>query len=109
MNTVVNSETAYNAIDKAELKKYKESFVYFSKIRRSVKIRYADIIDNAEYEKYLLMILADDSLYYKNTVFCNAVMRTISSPAEKEPLKKFFSLYRVDSSNYLRAYNLISK
>lgn len=65
--------------------------------------------DNAEYEKYLLMILADDSLYYKNTVFCNAVMRTISSPAEKEPLKKFFSLYRVDSSNYLRAYNLISK
>ena len=63
--------------------------------------------DNAEYEKYLLMILADDSLYYKNTVFCNAVMRTISSPAEKEPLKKFFSLYRVDSSNYLRAYNLI--
>ena len=57
LNTVVNSETAYNAIDKAELKKYKESFVYFSKIRRSVKIRYADIIDNAEYEKQMQNLL----------------------------------------------------
>ena len=65
--------------------------------------------DSAGYEKYLLMILADDSLYYKNTAFCNAVLRTISSPSEKEPLKKFFSLYRVDSPDYLRAYNLIAK
>ena len=31
--------------------------MYFSKIRRSVKIRYADIIDNAEYEKQMQNLL----------------------------------------------------
>ena len=31
--------------------------------------------DNAEYEKYLLMILADDSLYYKNTVLSEQQMK----------------------------------
>lgn len=57
LNTVINSETAYNAIEKEELKKYKEQFAFFSKIRRSVKIRYADIIDNAEYEKQMQNLL----------------------------------------------------
>lgn len=57
LNIVVTSETAYNAIDKPELEKYKKQFVFYSKVRRSVKIRYADIIDNAEYEKQMQNLL----------------------------------------------------
>lgn len=57
LNMVINSETAYNAIDRAEFKKYKDQFTFFAKIRRSVKIRYADIIDNAEYEKQMQNLL----------------------------------------------------
>lgn len=57
LSMVVNSETAYNAIDKAELKKYKDQFAFFAKVRRSVKIRYADMIDNAEYEKQMQNLL----------------------------------------------------
>ena len=57
LNTVINSETTYNAIDKQELSKYKSEFVFYSKLRRSVKIRYADIIDNAEYEKQMQNLL----------------------------------------------------
>lgn len=57
LSMVVNSETAYNAIDKSELKKYKDQFAFYSKVRRSVKIRYADMIDNAEYEKQMQNLL----------------------------------------------------
>ena len=57
LSTVINSETAYNALDKTELKKYKDKFVFFTKVRRSVKIRYADMIDNAEYEKRMQNLL----------------------------------------------------
>lgn len=57
LSTVINSETAYNALDKAELQKYKDQFVFFTKVRRSVKIRYADMIDNAEYEKQMQNLL----------------------------------------------------
>ncbi len=57
LSMVVNSETAYNAVDKTELKKYKEQFAFFTKVRRSVKIRYADMIDNAEYEKQMQNLL----------------------------------------------------
>lgn len=57
LSIVVNSETTYNAIDKLELKKYKEQFALFAKVRRSVKIRYGDIIDNAEYEKQMQNLL----------------------------------------------------
>lgn len=57
LNSVINSETAYNAMDKNEIAKYKSQFVFYSKVRRSVKIRYADMIDNAEYEKQMQNLL----------------------------------------------------
>jgi type I restriction enzyme R subunit len=54
---VINSEKAYEALSKEELAKYKSEFAYYSKIRRSVKIRYADAIDNAEYEPQMQNLL----------------------------------------------------
>ena len=53
----MNSEKAYAAFDKKEITDYQSVFIFFSKIRRSVKIRYADIIDNAEYEKQMQNLL----------------------------------------------------
>lgn len=57
LNIVLNSPKACEAIPKDEIKKYKDAFVFFSKVRRSVKIRYADAVDNKEYEPLMQNLL----------------------------------------------------
>lgn len=57
LSVVLNSEKAYAAVPRDEIEKYKHSFVFYSKIRRSVKIRYFDAIDNAEYEPLMQNLL----------------------------------------------------
>ena len=57
LNLVLNSEKAYAALPGEERKKYQERFVFFSKVRRSVKIRYCDAIDNSEYEPLMQNLL----------------------------------------------------
>ena len=57
LNMVLNSEKSYAAFDKAEIGKYQSAFIFYSKVRRSVKIRYADAIDNSEYEKQMQNLL----------------------------------------------------
>lgn len=57
LNLVLNSEKAYNALSKDERKKYQDTFIFFSKVRRSVKIRYCDAIDNKEYEPLMQNLL----------------------------------------------------
>lgn len=54
---VLNSEKAFAALTKEEIEKYKQAFTFFSKVRRSVKIRYADAIDNTEYEPQMQNLL----------------------------------------------------
>jgi len=54
---VLNSEKAYEAMPREEVQKYKAAFTMFSKIRRSVKIRYADAVDNSEYEPLMQNLL----------------------------------------------------
>ena len=57
LNLVLNSVKAYNAVSKDERKKYQDTFIYLSKIRRSIKIRYCDAIDNKEYEPLMQNLL----------------------------------------------------
>lgn len=57
LNSVLNSEKAYSAFEKWEIAKYQSTFIFYSKVRRSVKIRYADVIDNREYEKQMQNLL----------------------------------------------------
>ena len=57
LNLVLNSEQAYAALPGEERKKYQDRFVFFSKVRRSVKIRYCDAIDNSEYEPLMQNLL----------------------------------------------------
>ena len=57
LNMVLNAEQAYAAIPREELKQYQVAFIYFSKVRRSVKIRYFDAIDNREYEPLMQNLL----------------------------------------------------
>ena len=57
LNLVLNSEQVYAAISREERKKYQDTFVFFSKVRRSVKIRYCDAIDNSEYEPLMQNLL----------------------------------------------------
>lgn len=57
LGMILNSEKAYAAFEKEELTKYQSAFVFYSKVRRSVKKRYADVIDNKEYEKQMQNLL----------------------------------------------------
>lgn len=57
LNLVLNSEQAYASLSKEERKKYQDTFILFSRVRRSVKIRYGDIIDNHEYEPLMQNLL----------------------------------------------------
>lgn len=57
LNLVLNAEQAYNALPKDERKKYQDTFIFFTKVRRSVKIRYCDAIDNSEYEPLMQNLL----------------------------------------------------
>ena len=57
LNLALNSEQAYAALPGEERKKYQNRFLFFSKVRRSVKIRYCDAIDNREYEPLMQNLL----------------------------------------------------
>lgn len=57
LNLVLNAEQTYNALPKEERKKYQDTFIFFAKVRRSVKIRYCDAIDNSEYEPLMQNLL----------------------------------------------------
>ena len=57
LSIALNSETVYEALPKEELERYKLDFTFYSKMRRSVKIRYADAIDNSEYEPQMQNLL----------------------------------------------------
>lgn len=57
LNLVLNSEQAYSAVPKAEREKYQDRFIFFTKLRRSVKIIYCDTIDNREYEPLMQNLL----------------------------------------------------
>ena len=57
LDLVLNSEQAYAALPGEEREKYQNRFLFFSKVRRSVKIRYCDAIDNREYEPLMQNLL----------------------------------------------------
>lgn len=62
-----------------------------------------------KYEEYLLNILKDDIDYYQNENFRNALLRTIDSKTDKEPVEKFFLLYRANKIVFSKAYYLLAK
>lgn len=74
LNMVLNAEQAYAAIPKDELKRYQNAFIFFSRVRRSVKIRYCDAIDNREYEPLMQNLL--------DTHLSVAGLKQITSPID---------------------------
>ncbi len=74
LNVVLNAEPAYSAFPKDELNQYQNTFIFFSKVRRSVKIRYCDAIDNREYEPLMQNLL--------DTHLSVAGLKQITSPID---------------------------
>lgn len=74
LNLVLNAEQAYTSMPKEEITRYENAFVFFSKVRRSVKIRYCDAIDNREYEPLMQNLL--------DTHLSVAGLRQITSPVD---------------------------
>jgi type I restriction enzyme R subunit len=46
----LGSEQIYNSLTEEELERYKKDLKFFQELRKSVKLRYSDTIDNKEYE-----------------------------------------------------------
>lgn len=57
LNLVLNSEKAYAAVSKEERQHYQDEFIFFSRVRRSIKVRYCDGIDYSEYEPQMQNLL----------------------------------------------------
>ena len=74
LHLVLNAEQAYNALSKEERQKYQDTFIFFSKVRRSVKLQYCDAIDNAEYEPLMQNLL--------DTHLSVAGLKRITSPID---------------------------
>lgn len=74
LHWVLNAEQAYNALSKEERQKYQDTFIFFSKVRRSVKLQYCDAIDNAEYEPLMQNLL--------DTHLSVAGLKKITSPID---------------------------
>ncbi len=57
LNIVLNAQQAYEALSKEDRAVYQDTFVFFSKVRRVIKPRYGDTIDNSEYEPLMQNLL----------------------------------------------------
>ncbi len=57
LSLVVGSEKAYDAVPDDLMKKFKNDFIFFSKLRQVVKLRYSDAVDNKEYEPIMQNLL----------------------------------------------------
>lgn len=57
LHIVLNSEQAFKALPRDEIENYKTAFTFFERVRRSVKVRYCDGIDNREYEPLMQNLL----------------------------------------------------
>ncbi len=74
LHLALNADQVYTAIPKDELKRFQNAFVFFQKVRRSVKIRYCEAIDNAEYEPLMQNLL--------DTHLSVAGLKQITSPVD---------------------------
>ena len=74
LSIVLNAEQAYEALPKDERARYQAAFIFYAKVRRSVKIRYCDAIDNAEYEPLMQNLL--------DTHMSVAGLRQITKPVD---------------------------
>ena len=74
LHLTLNYEKVYEQIKKDERKTYQDAFIFFSKVRRSVKIRYCDTIDNSEYEPLMQNLL--------NTYLSVTGLRQITHPID---------------------------
>lgn len=57
LKLVLGSEKAYAAITSEECEQYQEALKFYYKIRRDVKVRYCDALDNSEYEPQMQSLL----------------------------------------------------
>lgn len=84
---VLNSERAYEAVPEDEIRTYKSAFIKFSKIRKAVKIRYADAVDNAEYEP-LMQNLLDQNLSVTGLKIIASPVDILDSDSLEQELKE---------------------
>ena len=57
LNIVLNAQQAYESLSKEDRSAYQDAFIFFSKVRRVIKPRYGDAIDNSEYEPLMQNLL----------------------------------------------------
>ncbi len=86
LSIVLSSEKATDAIGDS-LEKIKNDFVFFTKLRKSVKLRYADAIDHKEYE-LIMQNLLDKNLSVTDLKVITPLIDILDSSAMKKQLKE---------------------
>ena len=109
LSLVLSSENAYFAIrenNKNEIQKYKDKFIFYSKLRKSIKIRCAEIIDNAVYGKEMRNLL-DKHLRVDGTEFVVHKVDIMNKEAMKRELDQLTSsAARADAIRYNISKNI---
>lgn len=80
LSLVLNAQQAYEALPKEERKTYQDAFIFFSKVRRAMKPRCGDAIDNSEYEP-LMQNLLDAHLSVAGPPCVSAAWKPDGAPA----------------------------
>ncbi len=84
LNRVMCSEQAYKKLSEEERKHYLEEFIFYSKVRRSIKIRYDDAIDHAEFDPLIQRLLDEYVSADKILPLTNPVVITEREAFERE-------------------------
>lgn len=91
LTMVLNSPAASEALPESELLRYRKAFAFFSKVRRSVKIRFADAVDNKEYEP-LMQNLLDTHLSVAGLKQITAPVDILNHEAFEKELEELTSI-----------------
>lgn len=112
IGTVYRYEGEYTFAEKYYLKAYNESaLLEIPDVKYDILYDMAEIAriqnKNADYEKYLTLIIADDAPYW-DTGLDKALLRTIDTNMP-DSVEKFFKLYRTKEHRSLNAYEALAE
>ncbi|MED1442630.1 MAG: DEAD/DEAH box helicase [Bacillaceae bacterium] len=90
LGIALESEKIYNTLPPEELQKYKKDFKFFQDLRKSVKLRYSDVIDHKEYEAKMQK-LVDNYIAAEEVIRITNPVDILNAKAFEEELERLES------------------
>ncbi|WP_255906752.1 type I restriction endonuclease subunit R [Priestia aryabhattai] len=90
LGIALESEKIYNALPSEELKAYKKDLKFFQELRKSVKLRYSDTVDNKEYEARMQKLM-DNYIAAEEVIRITNPVDILNEQAFEEELERLNS------------------